>query len=80
MTRILYGRGQSRSFRCLWALNESEVAFEYEEITAETAPANYADLNSQGKVPALVDADMCLTESAATIVTPITKVPHARSV
>lgn len=67
MTRILYGRGQSRSFRCLWALNEADVGFEYVDITAETAPANYADLNPQGKVPALVDEDMCLTESAAIV-------------
>ena len=64
MTRILFGRGQSRSFRCLWALNEAEVAFEYIDVTLDTAPANYADLNFQGKVPALVDAEMCLTESA----------------
>ena len=67
MTRVLYGRGQSRSFRCLWALNEAEVPFEYVEITAETAPANYVELNSQSKVPALLDGDLCLTESAAIV-------------
>jgi len=65
MTRILYGRGQSRSFRCLWALIEAEVAFEYVEVTPETVPENYALFNSQGKVPALVDDSFCLTESAA---------------
>jgi len=67
MTRILYGRGQSRSFRCLWALIEAEVAFEYVEVTPETVPENYALFNSQGKVPALVDDSFCLTESAAIV-------------
>jgi len=67
MTRVLYGRGQSRSFRCLWALNEAGISFEYIEITPATKPDNYAELNSQGKVPTLSDGDLRLTESAAIV-------------
>jgi len=62
----LYGRGQSRSHRCLWALHEAEVEFEYKVVTAGNL-ADYAKINPQGKVPALVDGDLVLTESAAIV-------------
>ena len=39
----LYGRGQSRSFRALWALNESGLPFDYVTLTPETAPADYLE-------------------------------------
>ncbi len=61
----LYGRGQSRSFRALWALNESGLPFEYEQISGDSAPPAYASLNSQGKIPTLTDGALVLTESAA---------------
>lgn len=64
---ILYGRGQSRSFRCLWALLESEVQFEYVNVDPKSPPENYSKLNSQMKVPALVDDDLVLNESAAIV-------------
>ncbi len=63
----LYGRGQSRSFRALWALNESGLPFEYIEMSADNAPQNYSHMNSQGKIPTLVDGELVLTESAAIV-------------
>jgi glutathione S-transferase len=60
----LYGRGQSRSLRCLWALNEAELAFEYIVVSANNSD-DYIRINPQSKVPALVDGDLILTESGA---------------
>ena len=64
----LYGRGQSRSFRALWALEEAKLPFEYTTVTAEmVAATDYKALNFQRKIPTLVDGDLVLTESAAII-------------
>lgn len=71
----LYGFGQSRSFRALWALEESGIKYEYHATTLRTpaeAPdsaknPNYLALNIQGKVPTLVDGDLVLTESFAIV-------------
>lgn len=69
----LYGMGQSRSIRALWALEETGLPYEYEEVTLRTPATetnsakhpNYTALNSQGKVPTLVDGDLVITESMA---------------
>lgn len=69
----LYGMGPSRSFRCLWALEESGLAYDYiaMDIRAPAEQPNsgqnpdYLALNTQGKVPTLVNGDLVLTESAA---------------
>jgi len=67
----LYGVGLSRSFRVLWALEELKYEYEYIEIKfGSSEPGGngsntYRDLNSQGKVPTLVDDDFVLGESAA---------------
>ena len=69
----LYGMGQSRSFRALWALEETGIPYEYAAVKlfGDSAAANsasnpdYLALNTQGKVPTLVDGDTVLTESAA---------------
>ncbi len=69
----LYGMGPSRSFRCLWALEEAGLNYEYVALDIR-APAeqensgkhpDYLALNTQGKVPTLVNGDLVLTESAA---------------
>lgn len=67
----LYGLGPSRSFRVLWALEEAQLDYQYVAIdfsnqgeSGRFGPA-YAALNSQGKVPTLVDGDLILTESVA---------------
>lgn len=69
----LYGIGQSRSLRALWALEEAGIPYEYQEVTlkagAEDANSvknpNYLSLNTQGKVPTLVDNTLVITESMA---------------
>ncbi len=69
----LYGFGQSRSFRCLWALEEAGLKYEYINAKLRTDPEDpesakhpsYLEINVQGKVPTLVDADLVLTESVA---------------
>lgn len=69
----LYGMAQSRSFRCLWALEEAGLGYDYVPIKLRTEaqdPASarhpdYLKLNVQGKVPTLVNGDLVLTESVA---------------
>ena len=69
----LYGFGQSRSFRCLWDLEEAGVEYEYINAKLRTDPEDpqsakhpdYLALNVQGKVPTLVNNDLVLTESVA---------------
>ncbi len=69
----LYGFGQSRSFRCLWALEEAGIEYEYINTKLRTEPEDpesakrpaYMELNVQGKVPTMVNGDLVLTESLA---------------
>ena len=69
----LYGMQQSRSFRCLWALEESGLRYEYipiklrvkKEDPDSAQSSDYLSINSQGKVPSLTDGEMVLTESFA---------------
>lgn len=69
----LYGFGQSRSFRCLWALEEAGMEYEYINTKLRTEPEDpesakrpaYMELNVQGKVPTMVNGDLILTESLA---------------
>ena len=69
----LYGMQQSRSFRCLWALEESGLDYEYVPIKLRTSGdqpdsaqhPSYLAVNIQGKVPTLIDDKMILTESVA---------------
>ncbi len=70
----LYGFGQSRSFRALWALEESELAYEYIPVDFGSSEGplgsrseEYKEINSQGKVPTLIDGDLILTESGAMV-------------
>ena len=64
---------QSRSFRCLWALEESGLEYDYipiklrvsEEDPDSAQNPTYLSINVQGKVPTLVDGEMILTESVA---------------
>lgn len=69
----LYGVGQSRSFRALWALEESNLEFEYIAVDFGSTEKNgnkssdYKKINFEGKVPTLVDEDLVLIESAAII-------------
>ncbi len=69
----LYGLGPSRSFRVLWALEEIAIDYQYVELDFMGSGDNgrlgkqYLALNTQAKVPTLVDGELVLTESAAII-------------
>jgi glutathione S-transferase len=69
----LYGSGQSRSFRALWALEEAGIDYEYVAVDFGSSGENgtnsdaYLALNTQGKVPTLVDGDLTIVESAAIV-------------
>jgi len=64
----LYGRGQSRSFRALWALSEADIEFEYVEVDAQLAASDtYGAINPQRKVPSLTHGTLVLNESAAMV-------------
>ena len=62
----LFGMQQSRSFRCLWALEEAGIEYEYIPVKLRTDSEDpdssknprYLALNVQGKVPTLVDGDL----------------------
>ena len=69
----LYGSGQSRSFRALWALEESGLSFVYQPVQigsreqSGTQTDSYKQLNYQGKVPCLMDDELIVNESGAII-------------
>lgn len=81
MAFTLYGLGPSRSFRCLWALEEAGLEYDFVSLDLSSTGENgaksqeYLALNQQGKVPTLVHkslgdsegaaSDFVLTESAA---------------
>ncbi len=68
----LYGFSQSRSFRALWALEESGLDYDYiavnfgsDEGPLGSKSREYMAINPQGKVPSLIDGNLTLTESGA---------------
>lgn len=64
----VYGFPNSRSLRAVWALEEAGAQYEYHKIElmqGEGRKPPFIGINPGGKVPALVDDDLTLTESAA---------------
>lgn len=62
----LYGALPSRTFRCLWMLEEVGIAYEWVRITAQDmASPEYRALNPNGKMPVLRDGHLTLWESLA---------------
>lgn len=64
----VYGFPNSRSLRAAWALEEAGARYEYRKVElmqGEGRKPPYIEINPGGKVPALVDGDLVLTESAA---------------
>ena len=62
----LYHCSNARSMRCLWALEEMGLAYELETLPfpPRVFAKTYKEINPLGTVPALVDGDAFLTESA----------------
>lgn len=66
----LYGCPRSRSTRAVWALEEAGAEYEFVNVDllkGEGRKPEYLQINPYGKVPALVDGDLVLTESAAIV-------------
>jgi len=64
----VWGVGTPRTFRVHWLLHELGLDYTTHPIqsrTGETQTAEYLELNSRGKIPALLDGDLVVTESAA---------------
>ena len=66
----LYGSKNSRSLRCVWALEEAGATYDYQRVNMMKgegyAPA-YKAVNPLGKIPALQDGTLTLTESMAIV-------------
>jgi glutathione S-transferase len=68
--RILWGAGSSRTLRAHWALIFLGLDYETQAIRTRT-PAmetpEYRAVNPRGKIPALIDGNLTLTESPAIV-------------
>lgn len=76
----VYGCPNSRSLRTVWALEEAGAAYEYVLIDlfrgAGRSP-DFLKINPAGKVPALVEDGMAMTESGAMLLWLAEKFPSA---
>lgn len=64
----LYGAPNTRSLRASWMLEELQQEYDYRAIDfskGDSQSPDYLALNPAGKIPALIDNDLTLTESAA---------------
>jgi glutathione S-transferase len=62
----IYGKAASRTSRNLWALEELGVPYKhvpFDYAKGETKNAQYLAINPAGKIPALTDGDVVMTES-----------------
>ena len=68
MSLTIYGLPASRTFRCLWALEELGLPYEnvpYSYLGPETKAPPYLALNPNATIPTLVDDGFALWESLA---------------
>jgi len=66
----LYGSRNSRSLRCAWALEEAQVAYDYQRVwmmKGEGQASWFLAVNPAGKIPVLEDGGLTLTESVAIV-------------
>jgi glutathione S-transferase len=62
----LYGKAASRTSRNLWALEELGIPYKHvpsDYLKGDTKTPEYLRINPAGKVPALVDGEVVMTES-----------------
>ncbi len=77
----LYGFPNTRSVRALWALEEAGATYNYVHVDllkGEARKTPFLEINPGGKLPALVDGDLILTESAAICIYIADKFPAAQ--
>ncbi len=68
--RILWGIGTARTVRAHWALIELGLSYQTRGIETRTAASmsdEYRRINNRGKIPALTDGEIVITESVAII-------------
>ena len=76
----LYGSKNSRSLRCVWALEEAGATYDYQRVNllkGEGDSPAFKAINPAGKIPVLADGEMTLTESAAIVMYVADKFPDA---
>ncbi len=76
----LYGSRNSRSLRCVWALEEAGATYEYQRIwmmKGEGQSPAFKAINPAGKIPVLQDGDLTLTESMAIVLYVADKFPQS---
>lgn len=76
----IYGYPKSRSRRITWTMEELQQEYEailVDLMNGEGQSPEFLALNPAGKVPAMVDADLVLTESAAIVTYLCDKWPEA---
>jgi len=64
----IYGYPKSRSYRAVWALEEVGAEYDYVKVDlmkGEGRKPEFLAINPFGKVPALIDGALVITESAA---------------
>ncbi len=79
----IYGCPKTRSLRATWALEEAGADYEYFKVElskGEGRKPEYLEINPSSKVPALVDGDLVLAESAAIVTYIGEKFPASRLV
>jgi glutathione S-transferase len=77
----VYGYPGTRSARAVWVLEEVSAQHDYQLVDLKKGEARqppYLQLNAGGKVPAFVDGDLTLTESAAICIYVADKFPDAQ--
>jgi glutathione S-transferase len=75
----LYGFAPTRSLRVVWALQELEEPFEFVTVDptkGELQSPEFLAVNPAGKLPALVDGELVLTESVAIVLYLAEKYPE----
>jgi glutathione S-transferase len=77
----VYGFPNTRAARAVWTLEEAGAAYDYVHVDllkGEARRAPFLGINPGGKLPALVDGDVVLTESAAICIYIADKFPEAQ--
>jgi glutathione S-transferase len=77
----VYGYPGTRSARAVWVLEEAGAQYDYQLVDLKKGEARqppYLQLNAGGKVPACVDDQLTLTESAAICIYVADKFPEAQ--